>query len=111
MTADRTPEDRRQLRIFWVLIALGGVAALTAATAGILLLIMDPASGSSTESRLGITAAIGGLSTAVLVGAAAIYAQVKNLWRFAPMWFRILAWAAIIVAAITGAVMSQVNAD
>ena len=109
MTVERTPEDARQLRIFWILMALGGVAALTAATAGILLLVLDPASGSDTESTLGITAAISGLSTGLLVGAAAIYAQVKNLWRFAPIWFRYLAWAALIVAAVIAAVMSQVS--
>jgi hypothetical protein len=40
-----------------------------------------------------------------LFGAAAVWAQIKNLWRFAPRWFRYLAWgilAAVAVAAIVG---------
>ena len=109
MTGSRTPEDDRQLRIFWILLALGGFTALAAATAGILLLIVDPEAGSGTESTLGLTAAVCGLSTAALVGAAAIYAQVKNLWRFAPTWFRYIAWAALIVAAIIAVITSIVN--
>jgi hypothetical protein len=68
--------DRFKLLV-WLAVAALGVSVIAAA----LLLVVDPASGSSTEAVLGVTAAIGGIATGVFVVAAAIYAQVKNLWR------------------------------
>ena len=109
MTEERSPADKRALSIFWVLSGLAVTAALAASVAGVLLWFIDPTPGSATESALGFTAAISGLSTGALFGAAAIYAQIKNLWRFAPMWFRYLAWAVLIAAAVIAAVIAATN--
>ena len=65
---------------------------------GLILAVADPAAGSTEEAALGLTAVVAGLATAVLGISALIYAQVKNLWRFAPTWFRIAASAIIVVA-------------
>lgn len=74
------------------------VAALTVSViAGVLLLLLEPASGSSAEAALGVAAAIGGIATGVFVVAAAISAQVKNLWRLAPIGIRIVLWAFIAI--------------
>jgi hypothetical protein len=110
-TGARAPADERALRIFWVLIGLAVVAALAASVAGVLFWVVDPADGSTAESALGLAAAISGLSTGALFGAAAIYAQIKNLWRFAPMWFRYLAWVVLAAALLVGIVSSVVNTD
>jgi hypothetical protein len=84
--------DRFKLLV-WLAVAALGVSVIAAA----LLLVVDPASGSSTEAVLGVTAAIGGIATGVFVVAAAIYAQVKNLWRLAPIGIRIVLWGFIAV--------------
>jgi len=80
-----------------VLVGASLVAVVVAACAGILLLIIDPADGSTTEAVLGITAAVAGISTGILVIAAFIYAQVKNLWGVAPLKVRAVLWAFIAV--------------
>jgi len=105
----RTAGDERSLQIFWILIGVAVVTALAASLAGVLIWLIDPADGSSTEAALGLTAAVSGLSTGALFGAAAIYAQIKNLWRFAPSWFRYLAWAVLAVAFVIGIVSSAMN--
>jgi hypothetical protein len=46
---------------------------------------------------LGVAAAVGGIATGVLVIAALIYAQVKNLWQLAPIGIRIVLWVFIAV--------------
>ena len=86
------------------------MGALAASLAGVLLWILDPADGSTTEAALGLTAAISGLATGAIFGAAAIYAQVKNLWRFAPVWFRYLSWAVLLTMVLAGLVVSLANA-
>ena len=107
MTAEnRTPQDDRELRTFWVIIGLAIVGALTASLAGVLLWVIDPADGSTTEAALGLTAAVGGLTTGAVFGAGAIYAQVKNLWRFAPGWFRTLAYGVLLAMVLAGLVIS-----
>jgi len=112
MTSEtRGPADARALHTFWILIGLAAVAALAASVAGVLIWLIDPADGSSAESTLGIMAAASGLSTGALFGAAAIYAQVKNLWRFAPKWFRYLAWAALAVALVIPIVSSLLDSN
>lgn len=98
--------EERQLRRFWLIVALAGLAAGIAATAGVALWIADPDPGTSPEEVLGIVAAVSGLLTGALIGVAAIYAQVKNLWRFAPDWFRYTTWAVLIVIAVVGIVSS-----
>ncbi len=65
--------------------------------AGVLLLVLEPEAGSSTEAALGVAAAIGGIATGVLVIVALIYAQVKNLWRLAPIGIRVVLWVFIAV--------------
>ncbi|RLE14997.1 MAG: hypothetical protein DRJ28_04790 [Actinobacteria bacterium] len=89
-TADRQSLDRLKL-----LVLLAVAAVMVAVAAGALLLILDPTSGSSTEAALGVAAAIGGIASGVLVIAALIYAQVKNLWRLAPIGIRIVLWVFI----------------
>ena len=102
MEGHRTEDDLRQIAVFKRLIWLAVLGAVVALGAGLLLLILDPDAGSSTESTLGATAAISGLATGALAGAAAIYAQVKNLWRFVPTWGRVVAWIVIVGFVIYG---------
>jgi hypothetical protein len=77
---------RTLVRLAWSAIATLVVALL----AGLTVLVVDPESGSTTADVLGITAAIAGLMTGVLAIAAMIYAQVKSLWKYVPMWIRVL---------------------
>ncbi len=77
--------DRKHLDRLMILVWL-------AVAAGLLILVLDPDAGSTTEATLGITAAISGLATAVLVIAALIYAQVKNLWKYVPIPIRVVMW-------------------
>lgn len=39
--------------------------------------------------------ATGGIVAAVCTVAAAIYAQVRNLWQYAPTWVRVAVWGLI----------------
>ena len=87
-------------RLRWIGLS-AGLATIIAAIAGAVLTITDPASGSTPESALGFTAAVAGLSIAVLAITAAIYAQVKNLWRFAPAWIRSIFWTLAVIALLT----------
>lgn len=100
INTDRTANDERELRFFWAIVALAAVAAGVSVVAGVALWIASPAEGTAPEGVLGSTAAISGLLTGALFGAAAIYAQIKNLWRFAPRWFRYTAWAVLIVIVV-----------
>jgi hypothetical protein len=93
-----------------MLLGLAGVAAGVAAIAGIALWLSDPEAGTSPEEVLGLVAAASGFLAGILFGAAAIYAQVKNLWRFAPKWFRYTAWVVLIVLAVV-AIVSSVLRD
>lgn len=96
-----TQADQRELRNVKTLLGLAIGSALIAALSGLALLIVAPEEGSTTEAALGIAAAIGGLATAGFAIAAAIYAQIRNLWQYAPVWVRVLAWALIAFAVIT----------
>jgi hypothetical protein len=98
LTDTRAPEDARQLRNFKALIGLAILTTMIAALAGLLLFLIDPSDGSTTEKVLGLTAATSGIATGALAIAAAIYAQVKNLWRYVPTWGRAAAWVLIISA-------------
>jgi membrane associated rhomboid family serine protease len=91
-TAEKQSLDRLRL-----LILLAVTAVMIAVAAGALLLILEPTSGSTTEATLGVAAAIGGIASGVLVIASFIYAQVKNLWRLAPIGIRIVLWVFIAV--------------
>ena len=101
MTDERNASDQRSLKRFWIVIALAVVATLIAAIAGVVLAIADPDDGTAPKAAFDLAAAIGGLSAGALFGAAAIYAQVKNLWRFAPKWFRYLSWAILAAFFLT----------
>ena len=90
-------DDARSLGRLKVLVWLAVAALAIAVLAGVLLLAIDPVSGSSSEAALGITAAIAGISTGVLVIVALIYAQVKNLWQYAPTGIRVALWVLIAI--------------
>lgn len=94
-------EEPGGLMVVKVLIGLAVLAAIIAASAGMVLLVAAPEPGSTTEGILGFTAAASGMATAVFAGAAAIYAQIRNLWQFAPPWVRAGAWALIVFAVIS----------
>jgi hypothetical protein len=96
MTSDvSTANDMESLSRLKLLI-WGAVASVAVAiAAGALLLVLEPESGSTAEAMLGIAAAIGGIATGVLVIAALIYAQIKNLWRLAPIGIRVILWVFI----------------
>ena len=98
--------DQRELKVAKTLGGLAIVMALTAALAGVVLLITNPDSDSTLESTLGITAAIAGLSTAAFAISALIYAQVKNLWQNVPTWIRTAAWVILAAAAVFNIIRS-----
>jgi hypothetical protein len=91
-TDDGTSLDRLKL-----LARLSMASLALSVTAGALLLVLEPASGSTTEAALGMAAAVGGIATGVFVVAALVYAQIKNLWRLAPIGIRIVLWVFITV--------------
>ena len=78
--------------------AIGSVAV--AILAGLALWVFDPSAGSAPEAALGVAAALGGLATAVFVISAAIYAQIKDLWRHAPRWIRTAVMVIVVVGLI-----------
>jgi cytochrome bd-type quinol oxidase subunit 2 len=87
-------------KAFRTLVRLAGTAIATlvvAVLAGLTFLLLDPESGSATADALGITAAIAGVTTGVLAIAAMIYAQVKNLWNYVPIWIR---WLVLILGVV-----------
>jgi len=92
-TTNHSPSLDRLKLLAWLSIA----SLVLSLTAGALLLVLEPTSGSTTEAALGIAAALGGIATAVFVIAALIYAQIKNLWRLAPIGIRIVLWVFIAV--------------
>lgn len=92
---------QRDLRNVKLLMGLAIGFALAAAAAGLILVVTTPESGSTTEATLGVIAAVSGLATAGFAIGAAIYAQVKNLWQYAPMWIRVAAWGLIAFAIVT----------
>jgi hypothetical protein len=102
MTTPTTEQNRAALRNVRMLIVLAILGALAAAIAGVVLWVAEPEAGSTAESALGFTAAIGGLGAAVASIAAAIYMQVKNLWKYAPATLR----AAVAVFVIAGLVVT-----
>lgn len=92
--------DQRSMRVAKTLAGLAAIAALTAAMAGVVLWIASLDSGSTLESTLGFTAAVAGFTTAGFAVAALIYAQVKNLWRYAPRRVRVAAWMVLAAAVL-----------
>ena len=100
MTTAISQQDRAALRNVRMLIGLAILGAFAATIAGVTLWVAEPEAGSTAESALGFTAAIGGLGTAVASISAAVYMQVKNLWKYAPATLR----AAVIVFVIAGLV-------
>jgi len=99
-----TPVDQQDAAAFQTLVRIAGAAIVTlsvALLAGLVLLIVEPESGSTTEGVLGVTAAIAGLATGAFAITAAIYAQVKNLWKYVPSWVRGLVWTFVVLGIIT----------
>lgn len=96
----QTEQRPRDLAVAKLLVALAILGALAAAIAGATLILTSPESGSTAEGTLGFAAAAGGIATAVFAAAAAIYAQIRNLWRYAPRWFRVASWVALAIAVI-----------
>lgn len=103
--------DERPTKIAKTLVGLAIVAGLSAAVAGVALLVADPTSGSTLESTLGVTAAVAGLSAAAFAISALIYAQVKNLWENVPTWIRTAAWVVLAAAALFNIVRSIAQAS
>ena len=106
MSVTYTPVGEQDTKAFRALVWIAGAAIATlsiALLAGLILLIVEPESGSTTEGILGVTAAIAGLATGVLAIAAAIYAQAKNLWNYVPSWVRGLVWTFVVLGIITTA--------
>jgi len=100
--------DATSMRRLKVLIWLAVASVAVAVAAGVLLLVAEPDSGSDLEAALGVTAAISGLTTGILVIAALIYAQVKNLWRYVPMAIRVVLWV-LIAAGIAVTLWNQIS--
>lgn len=104
MSEAQIPVDEADAPAFQTLMRIAGAAIATlsvALLAGLILLVVEPVSGSTTEGALGITAAIAGLATGALAIAAAIYAQVRNLWKYVPTWIRGLVWTFVVLGIIT----------
>jgi hypothetical protein len=104
--ATKTTPDRSAIRTLTAILVAAVVTTTLAALAGIGLVVAEPASGSATEAVLGFTAAGSGLLTAALVVGAAIYAQSRNLWRFAPTWIRVTVLGLIAVAVVRSIIVS-----
>ena len=103
-----TTDERHSLDRLKRLVGLAAAAALIAVAAGALLLIFDPAAGSSSEAGLGVAAALSGMTAGVLTIAAFIYAQAKGLWRLAPSGIRIVMWV-FIALGIAVTMWSQIS--
>jgi membrane associated rhomboid family serine protease len=100
--------DQHAIKVAKTLAGLAILAALTAAAAGLVLLIANPESGSTLESTLGVTAAVAGLSTAVFAVTGLIYAQVKNLWQNVPNRIRAAAWVILAAVAVFNIIRSLI---
>ena len=109
MTTPATEVEKQHLKNLMLLVGLAIAAALVALGAGLILLIANVAAGSTEEATLGFVAAISGLTTAALSIAALIYAQIRNLWRFAPTWFRTAALVLIVVGIVI-TIWNQISA-
>ena len=94
---EMTSVDERSMGRLKMLIWLAVAGVVVAAGAGLILLVAVPEAGSGAEATLGLSAAVGGLAAAGFSIAAAIYAQVKGLWRSAPMPIRVVLWILIAI--------------
>lgn len=105
----RTDADEAGIRRLKSLLAAAAALCGVAALAGISLLLLDPAPGSTIEGTLGVTAAVTGLGTGALAIASVIYAQSRNLWRFAAGWLRWLVMGLVLIA-IARSILSALGA-
>ena len=94
---EMTSVDEQSMGRLKMLIWLAVAGVVVAAGAGLILLVAVPEAGSGAEATLGLSAAVGGLAAAGFSIAAAIYAQVKGLWRSAPTPIRVVLWILIAV--------------
>jgi hypothetical protein len=90
-----TASDEKAMRTAVALFTAALISIMIAAVAGLVLVVAEPEAGSTGEAILGVTAAISGLAVAGFVIGGLIYVQVKNPWRFMPIWLRIAAWLVI----------------
>lgn len=90
------------MKTFRLLIYAALVATAVAVIALVWLTLVDPAEGTMLYDTLGPVAAFSGISAGVLFGAAAVWAQIKGLWEYAPRRVRIGATAAIVVVVAVG---------
>ncbi len=98
-----TPRDVGRppgLTVLWVLLGLAITALVLALVTGIWLLVADPEEGSGLNHGLSAAAAIGGIGTGVMIGAAALWAQIRGLWEHGPRWVRWGGYTAIAVAIV-----------
>ena len=102
MDSKPEPSDRDQRSLATLKVLLGlAIASLAVVTAtGLAFLIGDPDPGSSAEGALGFSAAVSGLLTAAFTIGAFVYAQVKDLWRLAPLWMRVVLWVFIAAGVV-----------
>ena len=84
------------------MIGVAIIAVLIATIAGIVLWLASPVSVSTSEVVLGFTAAISGLGAAAASISAAVYMQVKGLWKYAPAWVR----GAVMLLVVIGIVVT-----
>ena len=91
---------QRRLRLFQGLLYVALGLALVAAIALAVLALVDPEADSDTETVLAGIAAFAGLGCGILFAAAAIYAQVRGLWKEASPWVRYLSWGLLILLAV-----------
>jgi hypothetical protein len=87
--------------LIYTLGVLGLSAAAVAVVSGLLLALTEPAVGSTGEAALGVAAALGGISSGVLIGGAAVLAQVFGLWSQVPAPVRTTATVVLIVIVVT----------
>lgn len=84
------------------LAGLALLAALIATAALIWLALAEPAEPTTRYDSLGRIAAVGGIASGLLFGAAAGWAAIKGLWEHVPMWVRVAATALIAIFLIAG---------
>ena len=101
-SAGADQQDDKALSNVKMMIGVAIIAVLVATIAGIVLWLADPVAGSTSEAALGFTAAIGGLGAAAASISAAVYMQVKGLWKYAPAWVR----GAVMLLVVIGIVVT-----
>jgi len=98
----------RALSACYATAILGVIAIAVTGAAGLLLLVLNPAAGSDTESALGVIAAASGLSSGLLFVSAVVIAQVFGLWTRFSSHLRIAATTLLVAVLLLGFVRQLV---